>query len=268
MVFGSKSRLLLLWCLAVAVSSACRRGEESAKTLQKGLTVAAASNVQYAMEELIREFEAETNIEVQTVVSSSGKLSAQISQGAPYDVFVSADEKYPAEIARSGLAAGPPEVYAYGHLVLWTVRQDIDLSPGLSVLNARAISKIAVANPDLAPYGEQSMRVLRHLGLEDRLRTKLVFGENISQTSQYIMSGACDVGFTAKSVVLASQLAGKGRWMEVPGESYSPIAQAAVRTRSGAARRPEESKKFFAFLFSRKAREILREYGYGVPGDK
>lgn len=268
MVFGSKSRLLCILCLVLALSAACQRGGESGKIPKKNLTVAAASNVQYAMEELVREFETETNIEVHTVVSSSGKLSAQISQGAPYDVFVSADEKYPAEIARSGLAAGPPIVYAFGHLVLWTVRQDIDLSSGLSVLNARAISKIAVANPDLAPYGEQSMRVLRYLGLEDHLRTKLVFGENISQTSQYILSGACDVGFTAKSVVLASQLAGKGRWMEVPGESYSPIAQAAVRTRSGAARRPEESQKFFTFLFSKKAKEILREYGYGVPGDK
>ena len=256
------------WCcigLALLIAFSCRKHSENTHAAPKALSVAAASNVQYALEELIQEFEAETGVQVNMIVSSSGKLAAQISQGAPYDVFVSADEKYPAALADSGLTADTPRVYGYGRLVLWTVRENLDLSAGLEVLKDKSIRKIAIANPDLAPYGDQSMRILEFLGLAAQLRSKLVFGENISQTSQYIESGACDLGFTAKAVVLAAQLSGKGKWVEVPEKFYSPIAQSAVITRVGADGSPVESRQFFAFLFSEKAKEILRRYGYGVP---
>ena len=249
--------------LLAVVFTDCRNGSSGEKSSrQVVLTVAAASNVQYAMEAIARNFEADRGIKVDLIVSSSGKLAAQIGQGAPYHVFVSADEKYPAELAQKGLTAGKPEVYAYGALVLWTLRKGVDLSPGLGILAKGNIGKVALANPDLAPYGEQSIRVLQHLGLLDQLRPKLVFGENISQTSQYILSGACDLGFTAKSIVLAPEIKGKGAWVEIPREAYQPIAQAAVITREGIARLPEESRTFFTYLRSEQARAILSQFGY------
>lgn len=240
----------------------CRNASGSRKSPGSVLTIAAASNVQYAMEALALDFEASSGIKVDLIISSSGKLAAQIGQGAPYHVFVSADEKYPAELAQKGLTEGDPEIYAYGALVLWSFRKGVDLSQGLGILVKSDIAKIALANPDLAPYGAQSMRVLEHLGLLERLRPKLVFGENISQTSQYILSGACDLGFTAKSIVLAPELKGKGTWVEVPKEFYRPIAQAAVITRQGNQLLPEESRTFFTYLRSEPARAILTKFGY------
>ncbi|MEY4134869.1 MAG: molybdate transporter substrate-binding protein, partial [Bacteroidota bacterium] len=141
-------------------------------------------------------------------------------------------------------------------------RKEVDISRGLAVLENRHIRKIALANPGLAPYGEQSIRVLEHLGLLERLRSKLVYGENISQTSQYILSGACDLGFTAKSIVLAPELKGRGAWVDVPPAAYRPIAQAAVITRQGIERLPEESRTFFTYLLSEPAQAILSRFGY------
>jgi molybdate transport system substrate-binding protein len=248
-------------CLIGLSLTGCRKGSKREHS-RPALTVAAASNVQYAMEALARDFETSSGINIDLIISSSGKLAAQIGQGAPYHVFVSADEKYPAELARKGLAGGSPQVYAYGALVLWTVRKEVDISRGLAVLENRHIRKIALANPGLAPYGEQSIRVLEHLGLLERLRSKLVYGENISQTSQYILSGACDLGFTAKSIVLAPELKGRGAWVDVPPAAYRPIAQAAVITRQGIERLPEESRTFFTYLLSEPAQAILSRFGY------
>lgn len=254
------SFVFLILLLAMIIPG-CRKGSSSEKS-SPVLTVAAASNVQYAMEALVRDFEASNGVKVDLIISSSGKLAAQIGQGAPYHVFVSADEKYPAALARKGLTGVDPEVYAYGALVLWTLQKEIKLSSGMGILAQSSIGKIALANPDLAPYGEQSIRVLENLGILTQLRPKLVFGENISQTSQYILSGACDLGFTAKSIVLAPELKGKGTWVEVPRETYQPIAQAAVITRQGIARLPKESQTFFTYLRSEQARAILTQFGY------
>ena len=252
--------IISFFCAVILMD--CRNSDNGKKSTRPVLTIAAASNVQYAMEALVRDFEMSSGIEVDLIISSSGKLAAQIGQGAPYHVFVSADEKYPAELLRKGLADGSPEIYAYGALVLWTVRKEVDVSSGLEVLNDSDIGKIALANPDLAPYGEQSMRVLEHLGLVERLRPKLVFGENIAQTSQYILSGVCDLGFTAKSIVLAPELKGKGVWADVPRETYRPIAQAAVITREGIRLLPEESRTFFSYLLSEPAQAVLSRFGY------
>lgn len=252
--------IISFFCAVILMD--CRNSNNGKKSTRPVLTIAAASNVQYAMEALVRDFETSSGIEVDLIISSSGKLAAQIGQGAPYHVFVSADEKYPAELAQKGLAGGVPAVYAYGALVLWTVRREIDVSSGLAILQNRDIGKIALANPDLAPYGEQSIRVLKHLGLLERLRPKLVFGENISQTSQYVLSGACDLGFTAKSIVLAPELKGRGTWVDIPPDAYRPIAQAAVITSQGISLLPEESRTFFTYLLSEPAQGILSRFGY------
>lgn len=228
------------------------------------LTVAVAANVQFAMEELKIDFQRRTGVEVNAAYGSSGKWTTQIRHGAPFDVFVSADMNFPDTLYRSGYASAPPILYAYGKLVLWAAR-DLDLSPGLSSLENAAIEKIALADPRLAPYGREAEKAMRRAGVFPRVESKLVFGENISQVSQYILSGHANVGFSAKSVVTAPVTAGKGHWVEVDSALYDPIAQGAVILKYGAENRPRLSQAFCDYLHSESARSILAQYGYGLP---
>src|SRR6476661_6305222 len=190
------------------------------------LTVAVAANVQYAFDDLSAAFKQDTGHDIRPVYNSSGKFVAQISNGAPFDVFLSADMAFPEKLHREGFAVNAPRVYAYGSLVLWTMR-DIDLGNWQNALQGNTVGKIAVANPKVAPYGHETLRALAALQLEDALKPKLVFGESIAQTNQYIHSGSVDAGFTAKSVVLSPEMRGKGRWIDVPKGAYQPIAQGA-----------------------------------------
>jgi molybdate transport system substrate-binding protein len=240
-------------------------GKKESPSHQATLTVAAAANVQFVMEPLKKAFEQKTRIPVQTVLASSGKLTAQISQGAPYDVFVSADTKYPETLFREGNAFHAPKIYAFGALTLWTLREDLDLSLGIKALEQKEIHKIALANPETAPYGEQSIRAMTNAGLLEKLKQAFVFGESIAQTNQYILSKACDIGFTAKSVVLAPGIPQKGKWVEIDPSLYAPIAQAAVITLYGQNKHPRESRLFLEFLLSEDAREIFLRYGYTLP---
>lgn len=228
------------------------------------LTVAVAANVRYAFDELATEFRNETGIEVQGVLGSSGKITAQVRGGAPYDVFISADTGYPEALYKDGLAVDSPKVYGYGVLVLWTTK-DLDMSRGLSLLSDAKVQKIAIANPKLAPYGRAAIQVLESAGLGAALEPKLVYGESITQTAQYVDSGAADIGFIAKSIVLAPNLAGKGKWMDAPKNSYVPIAQGVVVLRHGIQTQPESARKFVDFLFAPKARAIFSKYGYQLP---
>jgi molybdate transport system substrate-binding protein len=225
------------------------------------LTIAAAANVQFAMEELKTVFEKQKKRSVALIIGSSGKLTAQITQGAPYDVFVSADVEYPKNLIDAGKAQAPVQVYAFGTLVLWTTKK-IDLKPGLEVLKDSKIEKIALANPRNAPYGEAAMLVLEKKGLLPAVKAKLIIGESIAQTNQYILSGACDVGITAQSSVLAQPTLGKGSWVPIDTLLYHPIAQGAVVTEYGHQHAPEAAKQFLAFLKSSKAKAILKRNGY------
>jgi molybdate transport system substrate-binding protein len=228
------------------------------------LTVAVAANVKFAFADLQQAFSKESGIEVKSVFGSSGKLTAQIKAGAPFDVFLSADMKYPEALHKAGLATTAPKVYANGVLVLWTMNP-LDLSKGVQVLQDSAVQKIALANPELAPYGREAMHALGHFKLLDDVKPKLIYGENISQVSQYIDSGSADIGFTAKSVVLAPQLAGKGKWIELPRGSYQPIAQGVVILTHGANTNARAARHFVEFLGSPAARTIFKKYGYLLP---
>lgn len=228
------------------------------------LTVAVAANMKYAFDDLAVEFRKETGIDVQGVFGSSGKFTAQIKSGAPFDVFLSADMEYPEALYKDGQAVAAPRVYAKGVLVLWTLNP-LDLGKGIQVLNEPTVKKIAVANPKLAPYGREAMNALEHYKLHDTVDGKLIYGESISQVNQYIDSKSADIGFTAKSVVLAPEVAGKGSWIEVPKESYQPIAQGAVILRYGAITNPKAAQRFLEFLSSPAARAIFEKYGYLLP---
>ncbi|UII31479.1 molybdate ABC transporter substrate-binding protein [Fulvivirga ulvae] len=224
------------------------------------LTIATAANMQFAMKELTRAFTDETGVSCDLIISSSGKLTAQIIEGAPYDVFVAANMMYPNELYNQGLTLEKPRVYAYGKLVLWSMVAGV--YPTLELLSDSTIQHIALANPKTAPYGVAAIEVLRGEGLYDRLRPKLVFGESIAQTNQFITTESAEAGFTSMSVVLSPQMAGKGKWIEINPSLYTPIEQGIVviKNESGT----EMAEEFYAFIFSQRARQILTAYGYLV----
>ena len=246
--------ILLLLCLS--------RGIYFPETTAGGeLTVAVAANAAYVFEELSRSFTEHHDTEITPVVGSSGKLTAQIEQGAPYDLFVSADMDYPRRLYERDFAVSPPAVYAVGMPVLWTAKE-LDLSLGLEILRSDAVKKIALAHPDLAPYGKAAVQTLTKNGMLPSIEKKLVYGESISQVNQYVLSGAADAGFTALAAVLSPQMKEKGRWMKLDPESYAPIEQGIVILKYGAENHLKESRDFYEFILSETAGDILIKYGY------
>lgn len=242
----------------------CQQKTNTKSNPNNNIIIAAAANVQFAAQEMEMMFEQMTGNEVELVVSSSGKLTAQILQGAPYDIFISADMKYPDSLYANGFATTPPRVYALGTLVLWSCR-DIEISQDLQFLQKDEVQKIAIANPTTAPYGIQAVRLLQYYNLYESVASKLVYGESIAQTNQYIAAGAAEVGFTAKSIVLAPAMQNKGRWVEMDDRAYDAIRQGIVITKYGDREHPETSAAFLAFLLGNEGRTILEKYGYQLP---
>ncbi len=251
--FNSK----ILICLFFLFFSTGARAQE--------ITVAVAASVQFPFEELQAEFQRETGVNVKSVIGSSGKLTTQIENGAPFDIFLSADTDYPQALQKEGLTYNPPKIYGYGTLVLWTLAGDLDLSKGVPGLVAHWAHKVAIANPATAPYGRQAVNALKHFKIYKQVSSKLVYGESIAQVNQFVTSKAADVGFTAKSVVLAPNVKDQGKWFEVEKEAYEPIAQAAVILKYAEEKNLAPAQKFFDFLFSPAAQGIFKKYGYTVP---
>ena len=224
---------------------------------ESALNVATSANMQFPMNEIVSEFEKDNSIKIELIVTSSGKLTSQIEQGAPFDVFVAANQKYPAYLDSLGLTTSEPKVYAHGKLGLWTLQ---DFSPTLNLLTTDTIQNIAIANPKTAPYGKASIDVLKHNGIYERVKHKLVFGESISQVNQFITTGSADIGFTAYSVVSCTEMKNFGKWTTINLNNHRKIYQAAVILKESAY--PKKAKVFYNFLFSERAREILNKYGY------
>jgi molybdate transport system substrate-binding protein len=226
------------------------------------LRVAVAANAQFVMEPLRAAFQQQTGIGIEPITGSSGKLTAQIQQGAPFDLFLSADMEFPVALYQNNLTLGAPVLYAYGTLVLWTGPfrgRPIQLAE----LPDKSVRRIAIANAATAPYGEAALAVLHHYKLYEKVQAKLIFAESIGQVNQYIQTGAADVGFTAKSVVLAPGNRHRGYWRQMPTESHQPIAQGAVVLARTS--RPAEARRFLLFLKTPTARLILLRYGYRLP---
>ncbi|HRI19421.1 MAG TPA: molybdate ABC transporter substrate-binding protein [Panacibacter sp.] len=230
----------------------------------KKVTVAVAANMQYAMNALKAQFEKETGIKVEVILGSSGKLTQQIQEGAPFDIFISADTKYPQTLWQGKFATDTPKIYANGVLVLWTARNNLKPEVNLQILLMDDVKKIAIANPKTAPYGAAAEEILKRYKLYNTLQKKLVYGESISQTNQFIMSQAADIGFTAKSAVVSDELKGKGSWVEIAHNAYSAIEQAAVILKHGAETNKEASEKFYTYLYSAEAKKIYKRFGYIV----
>ena len=236
------------------------------KPTSSTLTIAVASSMQFAMADLLKEFHtAHPDLTVKATYGSSGNFFAQIQNQAPFDVFLAADMDYPARLVKAGLALDDLSTYAVGGLVLWAPK-DSPLAVeklGSSVLNDPAVKKIAIANPKLAPYGAAAVAALQSLKLYTQAEPKLVLGENIAQTAQFVESGAADIGFLALSHALALQMKNKGRFWEVPSDAFPPIQQGIVilkRTPNA-----DAARTFREFLLGPAAGRILQLHGFKLP---
>jgi molybdate transport system substrate-binding protein len=214
---------------------------------------------------LTARFERDTRHTVDVSFGSSGNFFAQLQNGAPFDLFFSADADYPKRLESSGLTVpGTLVEYGNGRLVLWT-RNDthLDLARGLAVLAEPGVRRIAIANPEYAPYGRAAVAALRHEGLYDRVRTKFVLGENISQAAQFAQSGNADAGLIALSLALAPTMRASGRYIDIPASYHPPITQAVVVLR--ASRQTDVARQFIAFLQRPENQRALQGAGFVVP---
>ena len=229
------------------------------------LTVAAASDLQTVFPSLADQFQRASGHAVKPTFGSSGNFFAQIQNGAPFDIFFSADSDYPKHLEAAHLAApNSLRVYARGRIVLWT-RNDsgVDVRRGLAVLSDPRVRRIAIANPEHAPYGRAAVAALEHERLYGGVKSKLVLGENISQAAQFVQSGNADAGLLALSLALAPALRGAGTYVEVPAVFYPPIEQAAVILK--ASRRKDGARRFLAFLARPDSAQALRDAGFLDP---
>lgn len=228
------------------------------------INIAVAANVSYAIEPLKKAFKSiHPEIEIQVILGSSGKLTAQIKHGAPYDLFLSADMKYPDALYKEKMAVTKPVIYAQGALAILSVKER-NYCAEMYVLKSPDIKKIAIANPKTAPYGVATVEALKNAKLYDKLKEKFVYGESISQTIMYATTAA-DIGIVAKSSLYSPQMAQYKEaihWSEVDEKLYTPIDQGMVILKR--AEGNVEVKAFYDFMLSDKAKEILRDFGYSV----
>ncbi len=233
--------------------------------LAENLTIAAASDMTYCLPELVNEFQASNpNSEIKILFGASGSLFAQIKNGAPFDIYMSADMQYPSELANAGAADKASLLsYARGHLMLWTANPTLSLDKGLIGLKQADIKHIAIANPETAPYGRAARAALQQAKLWDDLKPLLVFGDNISQTLQYAETGNADVAILSRSLALSPRMAGKGHAQPIPESMYPPLNQGLVITNKGSVN--PLSTKFAKFMQSDKAKSILERFGFSTP---
>ncbi|GAB1488098.1 molybdate ABC transporter substrate-binding protein [Opitutaceae bacterium] len=229
------------------------------------LSVAAASNLVYALDELNAAFRRSApDVTLTSATGASGSLVAQIGNGAPFDVFLSADLDYPQALIKSGQAMHESLVtFAVGRLAIWTIKDGVNVSSLAAVTTDSAVRRIAIAQVETAPYGRAARQALDKEGLWTSIQPKLVTGENITQTAQFVETGNADAGFVALSLVLSPRLKDQGRWTEVPAHLYAPLDQGAVITKRGAAN--PAAARYLEFLRGPEARKILERFGYGVP---
>ncbi len=228
--------------------------------------IAAAANLGFALPEIAAAFARATGREVKLAFGSSGNLARQIAAGGPYELFLSADEDKVRFVLDQGRAADAGRIYCVGRLALFApngspVAVDPDLAGLAAALRAGEIRRVAIANPELAPYGAAARAALERKGLWQALQGKLAIGENVSQTAQFALTGAVDAAFIPYSIVRAPTLQGKGRAVLVPEALHDPIRQRMALLRGAG----ETARAFYAFMDGPEARAILERYGFTVP---
>jgi molybdate transport system substrate-binding protein len=228
------------------------------------ITVAAAADLQFAMQEVAAGFQKETGKEVKLIYGSSGNFFQQIQNGAPFDMFFSANLDYAKKLESSGLTTpGSYYQYARGKIVVWVANDSkINIDSGLKSLLEPAVKKIAVANPQHAPYGQAAVAAMKNEGVYEKVKDKFVLGENISQAASFVVSGAVDVGVVALSLALSPNMKNQGRYVEIPTTEYPPIEQACVILSSS--KDKETAKQFLSYIKTTAVADTLNRYGFDV----
>jgi len=250
--------------MALLLTAAFTAAQEA--TNSRELVVAAAADLSAALKEVADSYEKQTGVKVRLSFGASGALTQQIQNGAPFDVFFSADMDYPRQLISAGDADGASLYqYAVGKLVLWVPADSaLDVEhKGMNVLLDPAVKKIAIANPEHAPYGRAAVAALKHAGLYERVSDRLVLGENVSQAAQFAESGNAQAGFVALAHAVAPAMRGKGKYWEVPAEYYPALAQGVVVLSHSPHKK--EAGEFVEYVRTKAVGELLRAYGFSVP---
>ncbi len=227
------------------------------------ITIAAAADLKFAMDEIVSRYkQSHAADEIEVVYGSSGKFNTQIQQGAPFDLFFSADIAFPRELAKSGLAASEVKPYAVGRIVLWSSRMDASKMT-LASLTDPKIAHIAIANPQHAPYGKRAEEALRISGLWGKIESKLVYGENIANTAQFVQTGNAEVGIIALSLAVSPTLSAKGGYYLIPDKLHAPLEQGFILTKR--ATDNALAKRFAEYMSSKSARAVMTQYGFVLP---
>jgi molybdate transport system substrate-binding protein len=229
------------------------------------ITIAAAADLKFAMDEIVDAYKKSNAADqIEVVYGSSGKFNTQIQQGAPFDLFFSADIAFPRELAKNGLAASEVKPYAVGRIVLWSASMDASKMT-LDSLTDPQIARIAIANPQHAPYGKRAEEALRSSGLWEKIESKLVYGENIANTAQFVQTGNAQVGIIALSLALSPELSAKGGYYLIPDKLHAPLEQGFIITKRAAGN--ALAKRFAEYMASRPARAVMTKYGFVLPGE-
>ena len=251
----SSLRLLCALCVSVAIPLL-------SPAQQSQLNIAAAADLKFAMTDLASAYEKQSGVHLNLTFGSSGNFFAQIQNGAPFDLFFSADSDYPRKLNEAGLVApNTADTYAIGKLVLWSPANstlDPFKSNWQSLLDP-SVKKIAIANPDHAPYGRAALEALKNSGLYEKIKDKLVFGDNIAQTAQFVQSGNAQVGILAESLILSPSF-GPGHSWKIPQQQYSPLIQSVVALKGSAHK--DAALAFLAWIKTPPALAIFKKYGF------
>lgn len=249
-------RVLIFICLLVAGQAV--RAEDK-------ITIAAASDLKFALDEIVVLFRnAHPAAQIETLYGSSGRFSTQIRQGAPYDIYFSADIAYPRDLYTEGLGSSEVQAYGVGRIVLWSRSRDTGKMT-LADLADPSIGKIAIANPRHAPYGKRAEEALKAAGVWEKVAPRLVYGENIAQTAQFVQSGNAQVGIIALSLALSPELAKQGSYALIPDTLHQPLQQGFIITKRAADN--SLAREFARFIASKEARTIMARYGIVSPGE-
>ncbi len=231
----------------------------------QAVKVAAAADLKFAMAELASQFEKQSGAKLDITYGSSGNFLTQIQNGAPFDLFFSADSEYPKKLEAAGLAEpGTLREYAVGHIVIWTPNDSgINAAKdGWKSLLDQRVKKIAIANPEHAPYGRAAVAAMKKAGIYEQVKDKLVYGENISQAAEFVQSGNAQAGIVALSLAISPAMKNGNRW-EIPANTYPPIKQAVVLLE--ASNNKDAARGFLDFVSGPQGREILERFGFTVP---
>lgn len=262
----ARRRLAIIPVAAALLAILFPGADRTAQAETKPVLVAAASDLRYAIEEIAGLYEARAGVAVKVSYGSSGNFARQIQQGAPFAIFLSADEEYVFRLADAGLAGDSGIPYALGRIVIFVpagspLKADGSLDDLAAALADGRVKRFAIANPDHAPYGKRAEEALRHKGVWDTIRPRLVLGENVSQAAQFAASKSAQGGIVAYSLALAPRLAALGSYALIPAGWHSPLRQRMVLMRNAT----REDEAFFEFLQNDEARAIFRKFGFLLP---